>query len=176
MQNATSTVFCMIWSRNGPVGLANAGVHGFDTERVAIIRDQHGPTSLWLGQHNGGFHVPWSNVEMENDRPVVYVARNSHAMYPRAGKVQRWFGFGNDKCDGKGYTFDDYTVANVSSTDHPKAWDYYGGVARDNGQLLPIYRSTGWTCDFIDKLESGRKWTLFGRMRCCKRSDATYVN
>jgi hypothetical protein len=49
---------------------------------VSIELDENGgPSRAGYSGHAGGFVRPWAAVEKHNERPVVYVARGSHAAY-----------------------------------------------------------------------------------------------
>jgi hypothetical protein len=59
-----------------------ANHHEGDWEMVSIELDGEGlPARAGYSGHEGGFLRPWHRVEKVGDRPVVYVARGSHASY-----------------------------------------------------------------------------------------------
>lgn len=56
--------------------------HEGDWEMVGIELDESGePLSAGYAGHSSGFRRPWSRVEKRGGRPLVYVARGSHAAY-----------------------------------------------------------------------------------------------
>jgi hypothetical protein len=77
-------------SATGPLGF---GLHEGDWEmiQIAVPEDGGKPVGATFAAHDHGHSVSWDDVEIEPgmDAPVVYVALNSHASYPRAG---RWRG------------------------------------------------------------------------------------
>ena len=56
--------------------------HEGDWEMVGIELDDSGePTRAGYAGHSSGFRREWSRVEKQGDRPLVYIARGSHASY-----------------------------------------------------------------------------------------------
>lgn len=56
--------------------------HEADWEMVTVeLDDDQAPTRIGLSSHLGGTRRDWSGVGRVGDRPVVYVARGSHAGY-----------------------------------------------------------------------------------------------
>jgi hypothetical protein len=56
--------------------------HEGDWEMVAIELDEDGaPSRAGYSGHASGFVRPWQAVERQGERPVIYVARGSHAAY-----------------------------------------------------------------------------------------------
>ncbi|MDO8611970.1 MAG: hypothetical protein Q7R32_04005 [Dehalococcoidia bacterium] len=56
--------------------------HEGDWETVAIELATDGtPTRAGYSGHQGGFQQPWARVQKTDGRPIVYVARGSHASY-----------------------------------------------------------------------------------------------
>jgi hypothetical protein len=79
-----------IRSATGPLGF---GLHEGDWEMIQIAVPEHGraPIAATYAAHDHGHSIAWSEVEIdpETHAPIVYVALNSHASYPREG---RWRG------------------------------------------------------------------------------------
>jgi hypothetical protein len=77
------------------------GTHEGDWEMLQFrIDDEAGhPDIAVYAQHRYGEVRPWDEVEKLGDRPVVYVARGSHASYFQAGfhQTEAWY----DLADGK---------------------------------------------------------------------------
>ena len=82
-------------SATGPLGF---GLHEGDWEmiQIAVPEDGGTPVAATYAAHDHGHSIGWDEVELEPglDAPVVYVALNSHALYPRraAGAARRCSG------------------------------------------------------------------------------------
>jgi hypothetical protein len=97
-------------SATGPLGF---GLHEGDWEMIQLALPESGgpPVAATYAAHGHGHRIDWAEVERHRatQAPLVYVALNSHASYPRAG---RWKGkklgglIGldalDDWCDGRG--------------------------------------------------------------------------
>jgi len=88
-----------LWYRYNPKAYAGQGMHEGDWEFVQIgCADKAGnrPVLLTGSQHHTGGARLWSRAVQRDGRPVVYVARDSHANY--------WTPVADieDQCDGKG--------------------------------------------------------------------------
>jgi hypothetical protein len=89
------------------------GTHEADWEHVAFYYDiedlklvkarysAHGPTE--------GHWIHGDELEIEDGRPVVYIARRSHACYHIGKTWFRVYGFANDECD-KGHRWEPYVL------------------------------------------------------------------
>lgn len=65
------------------------GLHEGDWEMVQIrLGADEDPDAMTFAQHNYGHRRSWGQVESQDGRPVVYVARGSQASYPEAGKFR----------------------------------------------------------------------------------------
>jgi hypothetical protein len=77
------------------------GTHEGDWEMVQYRMDDAGghPDIGVYAQHRYGEMRPWEEIERVGERPVVYVARGSHASYFEAGfhQTEAWY----DLADGK---------------------------------------------------------------------------
>ena len=77
------------------------GTHEGDWEMVQLRMDDEAghPDLAVYSQHRYGEVRPWDEVETLGDRPVIYVARGSHAGYFEAGfhQTEAWY----DLADGK---------------------------------------------------------------------------
>jgi hypothetical protein len=72
------------WWPYNPKVYAGFGAHEGDWEMVQLgCKDAAGdePVLMTCSQHNGGEKREFWRVELRNDRPVHYVARDSHANY-----------------------------------------------------------------------------------------------
>ena len=84
------------------------GEHWCDIEHQTLELDADlKPVRLYYAAHGGenGVWVAWDDVEKSGDRPVVYVAKGSHASYPKAGYWFRLFGAANDQT-ARGFLWD----------------------------------------------------------------------
>ena len=81
---------------------AGVGVHEADWEMIQIgIADDHKTADVaTFAQHREGQALAWADVELDEDRPVVYVALGSHASYPSMGEHDG--AVVRDTCDGRG--------------------------------------------------------------------------
>ncbi len=96
-------------SATGPLGF---GLHEGDWEmiQIAVPEDGGTPVAATYAAHDHGHSIGWDEVELEPglNAPVVYVALNSHASYPRQGRWrgQKVLGLSldvlDDWCDGGG--------------------------------------------------------------------------
>jgi hypothetical protein len=108
-------------------GIVRTGRHAGDWELVQI-RD--GVEAVY-SQHSGAERCPWSEVEIRNGRPVVYLAKGSHAAYFRPGVRDRTWPDPNDEADGRG------TVV-VPPVEPLGAWaDWPGRWGRARGSWIP---------------------------------------
>ena len=59
--------------------------HEADWEGVTVVLDNGTPLGATYSQHQGRKWVPWSALSTTGGHPIVYVARGSHAEYPKPG-------------------------------------------------------------------------------------------
>jgi MYXO-CTERM domain-containing protein len=84
-------------------GILRTGRHEGDWELVQIRVDGRGrPREAVYAQHSGAERCGWGEVERRGGRPVVYVARGSHASYLHPGVRDRMWPDPNDEADGRG--------------------------------------------------------------------------
>jgi hypothetical protein len=81
--------------------LIKAGLHEGDWEMIQLrLGEDEVPDLAAYAQHTAADVRPWSEVDLvDGNRPVVYVARGSHASYFTAGT--HWLGHGWDHANGK---------------------------------------------------------------------------
>jgi hypothetical protein len=60
--------------------------HEADWEGVTIVLAHGAPLGAAYSQHQGRKWIAWSALPTTSTHPVVYVARGSHAEYPKAGR------------------------------------------------------------------------------------------
>lgn len=126
--NNSSTVF----------GLVEAGEHYADIEHITIEFDrQQQPLRYYYATHTnteGTWHTP-DELEFEDQRPVVYVAKGSHACYNKPGVYPRIFGAVTDRTN-KGYRWDPMCqiVWNVLDPEFSEdnSWFFYPGLWGNN--------------------------------------------
>lgn len=87
------------------------GYHKADLEHCAIYLDSNTlePIEMYFATHGRftGLWRDWKTLEMENNRPVVYLAVNSHASYPSEGQWWRLCCvFANDFASKSGQRWD----------------------------------------------------------------------
>ena len=101
------------------------GTHEGDWEMLQFRMDDEAgqPDIAVYAQHRFGEVRPWEEVEKLGDRPVVYVARGSHASYFEAGfhQTEAWY----DLADGK-RRMKDRPALEILETDSP-AWTRWTG-------------------------------------------------
>ena len=59
--------------------------HEADWEGVTVVLENDTPLGATYSQHQGRKWVAWSALSTTGGHPIVYVARGSHAEYPKAG-------------------------------------------------------------------------------------------
>lgn len=155
------------------------GNHVGDWEHC-MVRFQHGvPRGIYFSEHEGGQAYAWEAVEKRGDRPVIYSAVGSHAMYALPGDHPYVLPFGmlKDVTD-KGPLWDpalnnyayhyDYTREQPGEADDAEA-----DAPRDAPSLVPAASNpaapTAWFHykgawgDELYALADGRQWRLFGQ-------------
>ena len=89
--------------------------HEADWEGVTVVLENGAPLGATYSQHQGSKWIAWSSLSKTATHPVVYVARGSHAEYPKAGRYSIrvcWTQYGRhcsstpkaDTADGGGST------------------------------------------------------------------------
>jgi hypothetical protein len=97
--------------------LVSGGKHEGDWELAQIRLDaDERPVEAVFTQHREAERKPWSEVVKHGARPLIYVARGSHANYFSAGS--HWTGHWFDRADGKGPRID--PALEIVSSDEPK--------------------------------------------------------
>jgi hypothetical protein len=93
-----------LWYLHNPKKFFVAGVHEGDWEFVQIGYAGETPVCMTLSQHQTGGARMWWNVERRDGRPLVYVARDSHANFFRPVDGIPEFG---DDANGRGERLDE---------------------------------------------------------------------
>ncbi|KAF5864414.1 Vacuolar protein sorting-associated protein 62 [Aspergillus alliaceus] len=131
------------------------GNHVGDWEHC-LVRFHYGkPKALFFSAHSAGEAYSYEAVEKIGDRPVIYSAMGTHAMYATPGihdYILPW-GLLHDQTDrgplwdpllnSHSYTYDydnDAFLASTSSPDSPTGWFYYNGHWGDKFYPLGDHR------------------------------------
>lgn len=83
--------------------------HDYDEELCIIRFINNQPVRVGLSAHGGYEWYNYGNMEKENNRIVIYAAKESHAFYNEPKNYYRIFGFGSDLTD-KGYKVDNLNL------------------------------------------------------------------
>lgn len=138
INNKTHLFYNFIYPYNGAknvAGLRDVGAHFGDIEHITIVLNPDNTISELFYAAHGSSEGRWlkpKDVTFEGDRPIVYVAKYSHASYPKEGVVFRFFGFGNDYTN-KGFKWDPQVIRLYEDTDtvnfnkNTMGWIYYSG-------------------------------------------------
>jgi hypothetical protein len=117
-----------LWYLDNPWSIAGAGRHEGDWELVQIASvDEEGnrPVLMTNSQHRGGEKREFWRCERVGGRPVVYVARGSHANFFTPGER------GDDIADGRGSELADVEWRPFGEwADWPGRWGNSTGVGR----------------------------------------------
>lgn len=103
--------------------LGDINVHEGDWEMVQIVLQSNTPTMMMFSQHNTGQKMNWDDVEKTNTHPHVYVARGSHASYPRY--YQGKLGMASDTVGKNGRVLSSAEYSLVDLSDQP--WITFAG-------------------------------------------------
>ncbi len=98
-------VVVLLFDNNPPykvLGCIPQGGHTGDIEHVRILvsKETHEIVRIFYSAHGQeeGSWIESKNIEFENGRPVVFVAKNSHALYWAPGTYFRVWFLANDHC------------------------------------------------------------------------------
>jgi hypothetical protein len=108
-----------LWWLYNPKVYAGFGAHEGDWEMVQLgCRDAEGnvPILMSFSQHDGGAKREFWSVELAEGRPVVYVARDSHANYPTMVRDV------TDQADGNGDLIDPFWAKFGAWAEWPGRW------------------------------------------------------
>ena len=128
------TYYIMLFAYNGTIE-----PHLGDEEYVMIRTDgNNNPLGMYYSNHSGGIWVPWWEVPKNKDgHPIVYIARESHALFPSTGVFPRALGFGNDNVEPADKPLQ-YNL--VVLKDAVKTQKYLGAkVARSPDETRPFF-------------------------------------
>lgn len=112
-------------------GIVRSGRHAGDWEMVQIRLDARGrPDQAVYAQHSGAERCSWGAVRRRGERPLVYLANDSHAAYLRPGTRDRTFPDPNDEANGRGLTVAPRLVTISESAPRWMRWPGRWGGAR----------------------------------------------
>jgi len=114
-----------LWYLYNPKRIFITGEHEGDWEFVQVGYVDETPVCMTLSQHKSGGARMWWNVERRGGRPIVYVARGSHANYFRpVHGVGEW----EDQADGEGKELKDLDWREFGDWDTwPGRWGHSTG-------------------------------------------------
>ncbi|HKO38467.1 MAG TPA: hypothetical protein VJU14_08870 [Solirubrobacterales bacterium] len=117
-----------LWYLYNPKKIFVEGVHEGDWEFVQVGYVDKTPVCMTLSQHRSGGARMWWNVEQRDGRPLVYVARDSHANFFRpVHGVTEW----EDEGDGEGEELADLDWRDFGEwADWPGLWGNSTGAGR----------------------------------------------
>lgn len=160
------------------------GNHIGDWEHC-MVRFEHGvPRGIFFSEHEGGQAYAWEAVEKRNDRPVLYSAVGSHAMYALPGKHPYVLPFGLLKdVTNRGPLWDpalnkyayhyNYARENPRDTREFEGYKYQSKLVNDPHTLTPAASNpkapTSWFHfrgrwgDELYSLADPRQWRIFGQ-------------
>jgi hypothetical protein len=105
----TDIVYYIFYPFSGGIGLFNSGEHWYDMEHVTLrffggrkdIKLESFPAKVLFSIHSKYRWFDWESRDLSkvDNRLHVYVAKGSHACYPRPGTYCRYFGVANDVCN-----------------------------------------------------------------------------
>lgn len=126
--------------------LGDLGQHPGDLEHISVYVDKNTEkiTKIYFAAHSTetGMFINASNIQFEEDRPIIYAARSSHASYPSKGhfSVNAAYGLYDDVTDDTGLHW--YTE-NIVFIDENTPWNQFkGNLGGKGGPRTPM--SQGW--------------------------------
>lgn len=124
------------------VNFLGSGQHEGDWEMVQLRLSSGAPDMAAYAQHGGGEVCPWNEVAVSGQRPIVYVAGDSHASYFRPGAYTD--PSPDERADGSGgVTQPDLNQIRLEDVD----WLRWPGSWGDSGASPdgPAFQGTKWT-------------------------------
>ena len=114
--------------------IKNVGEHLYDLEHVTVkvLKESESIETIFYSSHDDGEMHTINNIEFENSRPIVYIAKNSHATYNRIGTIYRIWFLANDKCE-KHFKFNQ----TLNLLNEERDWyNFKGKLSQDGGSLM----------------------------------------
>jgi len=97
----TQIYYFFFYNFNGPknvLGFYPIGEHNADLEWICLELENEKPVYAFLSRHGYNKKFHYEDLEIVDNRMVIYSAINSHAHYHEPGTYIRFLGFGNDNC------------------------------------------------------------------------------
>jgi VPS62-like protein len=138
--------------------------HEADWEGVTVVLENSAPIGAAYSQHQGRKWIAWSALSTTGGHPIVYVARGSHAGYPKAGRYSIrvcWTLYGRhcsptprvDDASGGGSTlapaaYDLQSLAGIGYTGSWGSGNYVLGVGLTKDRITDPRRRSEYTDPF----------------------------
>lgn len=138
--------------------------HEADWEGVTVLLENGAPLGATYSQHQGRMWIAWSALPTTATHPIVYVARGSHAEYPKAGRYSIrvcWTLYGRhcsttprvDDAEGGGSTLAPaaYTLQPFAGTGYTGSWgsgNYVLGVGLTKDRITDPRRRSEYSNPF----------------------------
>ncbi|MCC6781353.1 MAG: Vps62-related protein [Planctomycetes bacterium] len=118
--------------------------HQGDWEHVTVRVENRAIVSVYFASHEGGSHVALNaGLRFVNGRPLVYMAKGSHASYPTTGT---WMA-GVDVTSDLGPQWDTSRLLRPLATqpwrNYAGAWGEVGSISTTTGPLGPWHKRNG---------------------------------
>jgi hypothetical protein len=130
-----------LWYLYNPKQVYVTGDHEGDWEFVQVGFGRDTPVCMTASRHHSGGARMWWEIEHRDGRPLIYVARGSHANFfePQRGLTEF-----EDRCDGRGATLDSIEWRDFGPwADWPGLWGNSTGEGRSPSS--PGRQGTRWT-------------------------------
>jgi hypothetical protein len=139
--------YIFLYAYNPPytLGMLSFGGHDCDIEHITmkILKHVLRIDEIFFSAHRSsdGRWVSRVNLEMEYTHPILYIAKGSHAIYPRESVYFRIFGIANDHTSSKGVVsrpsnlvvINEHTAWNCFQTPTCRAPVYHEWWGDENG-------------------------------------------
>ena len=143
-------VYCFFFSYNDfNRCLCIDGNHIADLEHctVRVRKSDRKIERVYYGSHGyrDGTYVDENEVETdETGRPIIYIAKGSHGIYPKKSTYYRYFCFANDYTDNT-KTINEYQLSIIN--DDSLLYVYKGKIGPNTGALTkqPWFLEESWT-------------------------------
>jgi hypothetical protein len=125
------------------MNIIGAGLHEGDWEMAQVrLNGALSPDRAAYAQHGGGESCVWPDVESLGGRPIVYVAKDSHASYFREGLYED--PDPDDEADGGASPVLPVPVQVKEETTDWIAWPGRWGDSDSNSPHGPMFQSSKW--------------------------------
>ena len=140
--------------------------HEADWEGVTVFLQNGAPLGATYSQHQGRKWLPWTSLARSGTHPIVYVARGSHAEYPKTGRSSVrvcWTLYGRHCApspkvdiasgDGASLTPPAYDLQTFAGTGYAGSWssgNYVLGVGRTRDRISDPRRRAEYSNPFAE--------------------------